>query len=96
MIENLTVHSPQISSIGFGGGHAYLTGEADWEGKRTPVFVFLKDKKEEDKLEDIMITDTIYCNAESHDYVEGHGLSLHQGTINQTPNSRSEYLTNAN
>jgi hypothetical protein len=86
MIENLTVHSPKISSTGFGGGHAYLVGEADWKEKRTPVFVFLKDKKEEEKLESMTLTETVCCRAESHDYVEGHGLSLHNGTINQTPN----------
>ena len=90
MIENLTVHSPKISSTGFGGGHAYLVGEADWKEKRTPVFVFLKDKKEEEKLESMTLTETVCCRAESHDYVEGHGLryTMEQSTKHRT--NRSE------
>jgi hypothetical protein len=76
MIRGLKVESPQKSATGFGGGHSYLSGTADWKGRKTPVFVFLKDEDEEKKLEAVVIDGPLLFDGKRHDFVSGHGLSL--------------------
>jgi len=79
MIRGLKVDSPKISGTGMDGGHTYLSGIADWEGRKTPVFVFLKDKEEEKKIESLVISGPLKFDAPRHDFVVGQGQQKGSG-----------------
>jgi len=73
--------SPKKPATGFGGGHSYLSGIAIWEGRTTPVFVFLKDEEEEKKIEAVAIDGPLTFDAQRYDFVAGHGLSLWEAEL---------------
>lgn len=85
MIHGLKVDSPKKSATGFGGGHLYLSGTANWDGRKTPVFVFLKNEDEEKKVEVTVIDGPLFFDAQRHDFVEGHGLSLWGAELKNAP-----------
>ncbi len=81
MIRGLKVESPKKSGTGMDGGHTYVSGTADWEGRKTPVFVFLKDEEEEKKIEALVMSVPLTFDAQRHDFVSGHGLSLWEAEL---------------
>lgn len=81
MIRGLKVESPKKSATGMDGGHTYISGTTQWDGSQTPVFVFLKDKAEEKKIEEAVFDDSIFFDAKRHDFVVGHGLSLWEAEL---------------
>jgi hypothetical protein len=81
MIRGLKVLSPKKSATGMDGGHTYLSGFAEWKGRKTPVFVFLKDEAEEKKIEEAVLDSAVTFDAPRHDFVVGHGLSLFEAEL---------------
>ena len=75
--KTVLIQNAKIVRTGAGGGHSYLSGECEYEGKKTSVTALMANKVEEDKLSE----GEVVVKYSSHDYTQGAGLLLSGCTI---------------
>ncbi len=75
--KTILIQNAKIVRTGAGGGHSYLSGECEYEGKKTSVAALMVNKVEEAKLSE----GDVIVKYSRHDYTQGAGLLLSECTI---------------